>query len=38
VDRYRKMSRKSVLMLVQNSVGMRWIPVPINMQSDKKPG
>ena len=29
VDRYRKMSRKTVLMLVQNSDGMRWVPLPL---------
>ena len=38
LDKYRKQSRKTVLMLVQNGDGMRWIPVPVNVQSDKKPG
>ncbi len=38
LERYRKQNRKTVLMLVQNTDGMRWIPVPLNQQSDKKPG
>ncbi len=29
VDRYRKMNRKTVLMLVQNSDGLRWVPLPL---------
>ncbi len=29
VDKYRKMSRKTVLMLVQNSDGLRWVPLPL---------
>jgi serine protease Do len=36
VDRYRKMSRKTVLMLVQNSDGLRWVPLPL--ASDNKGG
>ena len=36
VDRYRKMSRKTVLMLVQNSDGLRWVPLPLT--DDKKGG
>ncbi len=38
LDKYRKQNRKTVLMLVQNGDGMRWIPVPLNQSSDKKPG
>ena len=38
LEKYRKQNRKTVLMLVQNGDGMRWIPVPLNQQSDKKPG
>ncbi len=38
LEKYRKQNRKTVLMLVQNNDGMRWIPVPVNVQSDKKPG
>ena len=38
LEKYRKQSRKTVLMLVQNADGMRWIPIPLNVQSDKKPG
>ena len=36
VDKYRKMSRKTVLMLVQNSDGLRWVPLPLS--SDNKGG
>ena len=38
LEKYRKQSRKTVLMLVQNNDGMRWIPLPLNQDSDKKPG
>ena len=38
LEKFRKQNRKTVLMLVQNGDGMRWIPVPLNSQSDKKPG
>jgi serine protease Do len=38
LEKYRKQNRKTVLMLVQNGDGMRWIPLPLNQQSDKKPG
>lgn len=38
LDRYRKQNRKTVLMLVQNGDGMRWIPLPLNQPTDKKPG
>ncbi len=36
VDRYRKQSRKTVLMLVQNSDGLRWVPLPLS--TDQKGG
>ncbi len=36
VDKYRKLSRKTVLMLVQNSDGLRWVPLPL--ASDNKGG
>ncbi len=36
VDRYRKMNRKTVLMLVQNTDGLRWVPLPLT--DDKKGG
>ena len=38
LDRFRKQNRKTVLMLVQNGDGMRWIPLPLNQPTDKKPG
>ena len=38
LEKYRKQNRKTVLMLVQNGDGMRWIPLPLNQQTDKKPG
>jgi serine protease Do len=36
VDRFRKLSRKTVLMLIQSSDGLRWVPLPLT--SDQKPG
>ncbi len=36
VQKYRKMSRKTVLMLVQNSDGLRWVPVALT--TDDKGG
>ena len=36
VEKYRKMTRKTVLMLVQNSDGLRWVPLPLT--DDKKGG
>ena len=36
VERYRKMNRKTVLMLVQNSDGLRWVPIALT--SDNKGG
>ena len=38
LDRYRKQNRKTVLMLIQNDDGMRYIPVPLATNSDQKPG
>jgi serine protease Do len=36
VDRYRKQDRKTVLMLIQSSDGLRWVPLPL--ANDKKGG
>ncbi len=36
VEKYRKMGRKTVLMLVQNSDGLRWVPLPLT--TDKQGG
>ena len=36
VQKYRKMSRKTVLMLVQNTDGLRWVPVALT--TDNKGG
>jgi serine protease Do len=36
VQKYTKMGRKTVLMLVQNSDGLRWVPLPLS--SDNKGG
>ena len=36
VERYRKMNRKTVLMLVHNSDGLRWVPLPLT--ADNKGG
>ncbi|WP_158746047.1 DegQ family serine endoprotease [Acidisphaera sp. L21] len=36
VEKYRKMSRKTVLMLVQNTDGLRWVPIALS--SDAKGG
>ena len=36
VQKYRKMDRKTVLMLVQNSDGLRWVPLPLT--TDNKGG
>jgi serine protease Do len=38
MEKYRKMSRKTVLMLVQSGAGMQWVPVPLSTDSDHKPG
>ncbi len=35
VAKYRGMNRKTVLMLVQNSDGLRWVPLPL---ANEKPG
>ena len=36
VDRFRKQNRKTVLMLIQSSDGLRWVPLPLT--TDQKPG
>ena len=38
MDRYRKQNRKSVLMLVQSSEGLRWVPVPLTTDGQRKQG
>ena len=38
LDRYRKQNRRTVLMLIQNSDGLRWVPVPLAQTSQQKPG
>ena len=36
VERFRKQNRKTVLMLIQGSDGLRWVPLPL--ANDQKPG
>ncbi len=38
MDRYRKQNRKTVLMLVQSSEGLRWVPVPLTSDGQRKQG
>ncbi len=38
MDKYRKMNRKTVLMLLQSGNGMQWVPVPLSTDSNRKPG
>ena len=38
MDRYRKQNRKTVLMLIQSGEGLRWIPVPLALDTTRKPG
>ncbi len=38
LDRYRKQNRKTVLMLIQSGDGLRWVPVPLALDSNQKPG
>ena len=38
MDRYRKQNRKTVLMLVQGTDGLRWIPVPLAGDPSRAPG
>ena len=38
MDRFRKMSRKTVLMLVQSGEGLRWVAVPLTDDGKRKPG
>lgn len=38
MDRYRKQNRKTVLMLVQSSDGLRWVPVPLTTDNTRKQG
>jgi len=38
MDRYRKQNRRTVLMLVQSSEGLRWVPVPLTADNNRKQG
>ena len=38
VEKVRKANRKSVLMLVQTSDGLRWVPLSLTPNPDRKPG
>ncbi len=38
LDRYRKQNRKTVLMLIQSADGLRWVPVPLAVDQQRKPG
>ncbi len=38
LDRFRKQNRKTVLMLIQSGDGLRWVPVPLAIDSLNKPG
>ena len=38
MDRYRKQNRKTVLMLIQSTDGLRWVPVPLAGDPTQKPG
>ena len=38
LDKYRKLNRKSVLMLIQSGDGLRWVPVPLQADPARKPG
>ncbi len=36
--KYRKLNRKTVLMLIQSGEGLRWVPLPLALDDTKKPG
>ena len=38
IAKYRKLNRKTVLMLIQSGDGLRWIPLPLALDDTKKPG
>ena len=38
LEKYRKLNRKSVLMLIQSGEGLRWVPVPLQADPARKPG
>ena len=38
LDKYRKQDRKTVLMLIQSADGMRWVPIPLTSDSNRRPG
>ena len=38
MDKYRKLNRKTVLMLIQSGDGLRWVPLPLALDQTRKPG
>ena len=38
MDKYRKLNRRTVLMLVQSGAGLQWIAVPLAADTTRKPG
>ena len=38
IDDVRKANRKTVLMLIQSGDGMRWVPLPLAADAERKPG
>ncbi len=38
LDRFRKQNRKTVLMLIQSGDGLRWVPLPLALDQQRKPG
>ena len=38
MDKFRKQNRKTVLMLIQSGEGLRWVPVPLQADPNRKPG
>ena len=38
MDKFRKLNRKTVLMLIQSADGLRWVPVSLALDTTKKPG
>jgi serine protease Do len=38
LESVRKQNRKSVLMLIQNQDGKRWVPLPLGEAGAQKPG
>ncbi len=38
LDKYRKLNRRTVLMLIQSGEGLRWVPVPLATDPARRPG